>query len=101
MSQAATSTDAAAAKRHPNDRNIAAAAENGATRQTQFISFDIGHRRFDIVSVEAAQNQKVLRTALGEQIEFLSGLATHDGAMISLIDLSSLLTVQNGVKSGH
>jgi hypothetical protein len=82
MSQAATSTDAAAAKRHPNDRNIAAAAENGATTQTQFISFDIGHREFDIVSVEAAQNQKVPRTALGEQIEFLSGLATHNGVMM-------------------
>ncbi len=52
----------------------------------------IGDRVLDIVSVEAAQIQKVPRTGHGETTDFLSGLVTHDGVMIALIDLPNLLS---------
>ena len=56
----------------------------------------IGDRVLDIVSVDAAQIQKVPRTGHGEQTDFLSGLVTHDNVMIALIDLPNLLSVQDG-----
>ena len=56
----------------------------------------IGDRVLDIVSVDASQIQKVPRTGHGEQTNFLSGLVTHDGVMIALIDLPNLLSVQEG-----
>ena len=55
----------------------------------------IGDRVLDIVSVDASQIQKVPRTGHGEQMDFLSGLVTHDGVMIALIDLPNLLSVQH------
>jgi purine-binding chemotaxis protein CheW len=55
----------------------------------------IGDRVLDIVSVDAAQIQKVPRTGHGEQTDFLSGLVTHDSVMIALIDLPNLLSVQD------
>jgi purine-binding chemotaxis protein CheW len=61
----------------------------------------IGDRVLDIVSVESAEIQKVPRTGPGEQIEFLSGLVTHDGVMIALIDLSNLLSAQDGNEPVH
>jgi purine-binding chemotaxis protein CheW len=56
----------------------------------------IGDRVLDIVSVEAAQIQQVPRTAQGAATDFLSGLVTNDSTMIALIDLPSLLSVQDG-----
>ena len=56
----------------------------------------IGDRVLDIVSVDAAQIQKVPRTGHGETTDFLSGLVTHDNVMIALIDLPNLLFVQEG-----
>lgn len=53
----------------------------------------IGDRVLDIVSVDAAQIQKVPRTGHGEQTDFLSGLVTHDSVMIALIDLRNLLSL--------
>ena len=55
----------------------------------------IGDRVLDIVSVDAAQVQPVPRTAEGVTSDFLSGLLTHDDAMIALIDLPKLLSVQD------
>jgi len=55
----------------------------------------IGDRVLDIVSVDAAQVQPVPRTAEGVTSDFLSGLLTHDDAMIALIDLPNLLSVQD------
>ena len=54
----------------------------------------IGDRVLDIVSVDATQIQKVPRTGHGPTTEFLSGLVTHDGVMIALIDLPHLLPTQ-------
>jgi purine-binding chemotaxis protein CheW len=56
----------------------------------------IGDRVLDIVSVDAAQIQPVPRTAQGATTDFLSGLVTHDNAMIALIDLPNLLSVEIG-----
>ena len=53
----------------------------------------IGDRVLDIVSVDAAQIQKVPRTGHSEQTDFLSGLVTHDNVMSALIDLPNLLSV--------
>jgi purine-binding chemotaxis protein CheW len=55
----------------------------------------IGDRVLDIVSVDAAQIQKVPRTGGGPQTGFLSGLVTHDDGMIALIDLPQLLPAQD------
>ncbi len=46
----------------------------------------------DIVSLDPAQVQPVPRIAQASRINFLSGLATIDNAMIALIDLKNLLT---------
>jgi purine-binding chemotaxis protein CheW len=56
----------------------------------------IGDRVLDIVSVDAAQIQKVPRTAQGATTDFLSGLVTHDNTMIALIDLTNLLHESGG-----
>ena len=61
----------------------------------------IGDRVLDIVSVNADEIQKVPRTGHDEQIEFLSGLVTHDGVMIALIDLANILSIQDGNVAGH
>ena len=55
----------------------------------------IGDRVLDIVSVEVADIQKVPRTGHGAQTGFLSGLVTHDGVMIALIDLPNLLAARD------
>jgi Chemotaxis signal transduction protein len=51
----------------------------------------IGDRVLDIISVNAGQIQPVPRTAQGTTVNFLSGLVTHDDAMVALIDLTYLL----------
>jgi purine-binding chemotaxis protein CheW len=61
----------------------------------------IGDRVLDIVSVEAAQIQKVPRTGHSAATDFLSGLVTHDGDMIALIDLQNLLSTQDNQGLGH
>ena len=55
----------------------------------------IGDRVLDIVSVDAAQIQPVPRTAQDTTSDYLSGLLTHDNAMIALIDLPNLLSVED------
>ena len=55
----------------------------------------IGDRVLDIVSVDAAQIQPVPRTTQSNTADFLSGLVTHDNAMIALIDLPNLLSIQD------
>ena|SRR3569833_475777 len=52
----------------------------------------IGDRVLDIVSVDAAQIQKVPRTDGEHQTAFLSGLVTQEAGMIALINLRHLLT---------
>ena len=51
----------------------------------------IGDRVLDIVSIDASQIQPVPRTAQAMTSDFLSGLVTHEGSMIALIDLPNLL----------
>jgi purine-binding chemotaxis protein CheW len=51
----------------------------------------IGDRVLDIVSVDAAQIQRVPRASDDAASDFLSGLVTHDDGMIALVDLPSLL----------
>ncbi len=55
----------------------------------------IGDRVLDIVSVDAGQIRKVPRTGNGPQIDFLSGIVSHDSVMIALIDLPNLLSVED------
>ena len=55
----------------------------------------IGDRVLDIVSVKAADIEQVPRTAQGAATDFLSGLVTNDNTMIALIDLPSLLSMQD------
>jgi purine-binding chemotaxis protein CheW len=50
----------------------------------------IGDRVLDIVSVDAAEIQPVPRTGQGPATDYLSGLATHEGALVALIDLPSI-----------
>jgi len=52
----------------------------------------IGDRVLDIVSVDAAQIQKVPRTSDNAEAEFLSGLISTESVMIALIDLPNLLS---------
>jgi purine-binding chemotaxis protein CheW len=54
----------------------------------------LADRVLDIVSCEAADIKPVPRLAQASRIDFLSGLATIDDAMIALIDLPSLLSRQ-------
>jgi purine-binding chemotaxis protein CheW len=53
----------------------------------------LADRVLDIVSLEETQIQPVPRIAQASRVEFLSGLATVEGAMIALIDLPNLLSV--------
>jgi purine-binding chemotaxis protein CheW len=46
------------------------------------------------VSFETSQVQPVPRIANGSRVNFLAGLITIEGAMIALIDLPNLLSVQ-------
>ncbi len=61
----------------------------------------IGDRVLDIVSANTNEIQKVPRTGHGEQTDFLTGLVTHDGDMIALIDLENLLSMQNGAEASY
>jgi purine-binding chemotaxis protein CheW len=54
----------------------------------------LADRVLDIVSLDETQIQPVPRIAQASRVEFLSGLATVEGAMIALIDLPNLLAVQ-------
>ena len=54
----------------------------------------LADRVLDIVSLEASQIQPVPRIARGARVDFLSGLATVDNAMIAVIDLPNLLALQ-------
>ena len=56
----------------------------------------IGDRVLDIVPVDANQIQPVPRTVQGANSDFLSGLVSVDNTMIALIDLPSLLSMQDG-----
>jgi purine-binding chemotaxis protein CheW len=51
----------------------------------------IGDRVLDIISVDTGEIQPLPRTAQSAATAFLSGLVTHDNAMVALIDLSHLL----------
>jgi chemotaxis signal transduction protein len=51
----------------------------------------LADRVFDIVSLDASQIQSAPRIANANRINFQSGLATIEGAMIALIDLQNLL----------
>ena len=53
----------------------------------------LADRVLDIVSLDASEIKPVPRVAQAQRLNFLSGLATVEGAMIALIDLSNLLTV--------
>lgn len=55
----------------------------------------LADRVLDIVSLEEVQIQPVPRVTRASRVEFLSGLATVDGAMIALIDLANLLSAQS------
>ena len=52
----------------------------------------LADRVLDIVSLDETQIQPVPRIAQASRVEFLSGLATVEGAMIALIDLPNLLS---------
>jgi purine-binding chemotaxis protein CheW len=54
----------------------------------------LADRVLDIVSLDASQIQPVPRIARGARVDFLSGLATVDNAMIAVIDLPNLLALQ-------
>jgi purine-binding chemotaxis protein CheW len=54
----------------------------------------LADRVLDIVSFETDKIQPVPRTAQGATSDFLSGLVPVEGAMIALIDLPSLLSIQ-------
>ena len=52
----------------------------------------LADRVLDIVSFEASQVQAVPRVTQTSHLDFLSGLVTVEGAMIALIDISSLFS---------
>lgn len=51
----------------------------------------LGDRVLDIVALDAAEIKPVPRIAQSQRGRFLSGLVTHEDAMIALIDLPNLL----------
>jgi purine-binding chemotaxis protein CheW len=51
----------------------------------------LGDRVLDIVSLDAAEIKPVPRIAQSQKLRFLSGLVTHEDAMIALIELPNLL----------
>jgi purine-binding chemotaxis protein CheW len=53
----------------------------------------LADRVLDIVSLDASQVKPVPRVAQAQRLNFLCGLATTEGAMIALIDLPNLLTL--------
>jgi purine-binding chemotaxis protein CheW len=53
----------------------------------------LADRVLDIVSFEAAHVQPVPRVTQEVRADFLSGLVSHDGALIALIDLHDLLAL--------
>jgi purine-binding chemotaxis protein CheW len=53
----------------------------------------LADRVLDIVSLDASRVKPVPRDAQAQRLNFLSGLATTEGAMIALIDLPNLLTL--------
>jgi purine-binding chemotaxis protein CheW len=53
----------------------------------------LADRVLDIVSFEADQVQPVPRVTQEVRADFLSGLVSHDGALIALIDLHDLLAL--------
>jgi purine-binding chemotaxis protein CheW len=55
----------------------------------------IGDRVLDIISVDPTQIQPVPHTEEGAVADFLSGLVTNGETMIALIDLPSLLAVED------
>ena len=61
----------------------------------------IGDRVLDIVSVDAAEIQKVPRSGHVDTTDFLSGLVTHDNVMIALIDLPNLLSATDRKNAEH
>ena len=52
----------------------------------------LADRVLDIVSLDAAEVKPVPRIAQSQKLRFLSGLVTHEEAMIALIDLPNLLS---------
>ncbi len=58
----------------------------------------LADRVLDIVSLDASQVKPVPRVAQGQRLNFLSGLVTTEDAMIALIDLPYLLSVQDGAE---
>ena len=54
----------------------------------------LADRVLDIVSLDGSQIQAVPQIAQASRVEFLSGLATLEGAMIALIDLPKLLNAE-------
>jgi purine-binding chemotaxis protein CheW len=55
----------------------------------------LADRVLDIVSLDANEIKPVPRVAQAQRLNFLSGLVTTEGAMIALIDLPNLLSVQD------
>jgi purine-binding chemotaxis protein CheW len=56
----------------------------------------LADRVLDIVSLDVTQIKPVPRVAQGQRLNFLSGLVTTEDAMIALIDLPHLLSIQDG-----
>jgi purine-binding chemotaxis protein CheW len=56
----------------------------------------LADRVLDIVSLDESQIKPVPRVAQAQRLNFLSGLVTTEGAMIALIDLPNLLSMQLG-----
>jgi purine-binding chemotaxis protein CheW len=55
----------------------------------------LADRVLDIVSLDGTQIQPVPRVVQAARLDFLSGIVTVDDAMIALIDLPSLLSINN------
>ncbi len=53
----------------------------------------LADRVLDIVGVDANEIKPVPRVAQAQRLNFLSGLVTHENAMIALIDLPNLLSL--------
>jgi len=55
----------------------------------------LADRVLDIVSLDGTQIQPVPRVVQAARLDFLSGIVTVDDAMIALIDLPNLLSINN------
>src|SRR5262245_20334451 len=60
----------------------------------------LADRVLDIVGVNAAQVQPVPRIAQSSRADFLSGLVMIESGMIALMDLSRLMSMNDGAASG-